>query len=138
MIEYLFVTNPTVEQISQLTQLYRDAGWWGEDPDCPAHIRAIVSGSHCFVAAIHENTVIGMGRAISDRASDGYLQDVTVRKDWRRKGVGARIVSLLTERLNRDGIFWIYLIAEGGTVRFYEASGFEQRPGWVPMKRVPR
>ena len=77
--------------------------------------------------------IIGVGRAISDGASDSYLQDITVKKSYRGKGIGSRIIDLLVEHLNRDGLKWIGLIAERGSHGFYDRLGFNKMPNSIPM-----
>lgn len=67
-----------------------------------------------------------MGRAISDRASDAYIQDVTVVPGFQRRGIGSAIIRKLIERLHRDGLFWIGLIAERNSHGFYERLGFKR------------
>ncbi len=134
MIEYTLLTDPTSEQIAQITELYRLQGWWGDEPDNPDHILAVLKGSHCFVAALMDNGVIGMGRAISDRASDAYIQDLTVREDCRGQGIASKIVRTLVEQLQKDGIFWIGLIAEKGSHGFYRTLGFKEMPDGLPLR----
>ena len=57
------------DYLFQIRSLYRLAGWWSESGDTLEKLVRIISGSHCFVAAVQETGVIlGMGRAISDRA----------------------------------------------------------------------
>ncbi len=77
--------------------------------------------------------IVGMGRAISDRASDAYIQDVTVRKKFRSQGVGTNMIRLIINRLQSDGIFWIGLIAEKGSHGFYEPIGFKPMINSTPM-----
>jgi len=133
MPDYAFLTEPTPVEIQQITTLYRGAGWWMEKVDDPALISRIVSGSHCFVVVTARGRIVGMGRAVSDRASDAYLQDVTVDKAYRREGVGSKIVELLVERLHRDGLSWIGLVAEGNSHEFYRHLGFTKMPDAVPL-----
>jgi aralkylamine N-acetyltransferase len=38
-----------------------------------------------------EKKMIGMGRALSDLTSDAYIQDVTVLKAFRGKGIGKKL-----------------------------------------------
>ena len=95
--------------------LYRMAGWWEDDSDDPAQIHQLISGSHCFAIASAQGEIIGMGRAISDGVSDAYIQDITVNKSFRRRGIASRIVEELVKKLHEDGLYWIGLIAERGT-----------------------
>jgi len=124
MLTYLFLTSPTPQQTQEIIFLYREAAWWSEERDDEELVAKIVRGSHCFLAALDHARIIGMGRAISDHAHDAYLQDVTVHSDYRRKGVGRRLVNRLVERLQSDGIQWIGLIAGRGTHPFYHSMGF--------------
>ena len=74
-------------------------------------------------------TAIGMGRAISDGVSDGWIQDVAVLEDWRGKGIGREIVKALLDNCLEKGLGWIGLVAEPGTREFYTPLGFRERPG---------
>jgi spermidine synthase len=136
-IEYKFIQTPTQAEIARLIELYRLAGWWTDEADHPSLVAGIVAGSHCFLVACRNGAIIGMGRAISDRISDAYIQDVTVDPAFRKQGVGSRIVAMLAERLAADGIAWIGLIAERKTDAFYRPLGFSPMADAVPMLKTP-
>jgi aralkylamine N-acetyltransferase len=133
MIDYQFLLTPTQTEITRLTELYRLAGWWTDPADNPAVVAGIVKGSHCFLVARKAKAIIGMGRAISDRISDAYIQDVTVDPGFRGQGIGSRLVAELVDRLEADGIGWIGLIAERKTHPFYQPLGFSPMADSVPM-----
>jgi ribosomal protein S18 acetylase RimI-like enzyme len=136
MIDYQFILTPTQTEIARLTELYRLAGWWMDEADNPSAVAGIVSGSHCFLVARQADTIVGMGRAISDRISDAYIQDVTVDPAFRGQGIGSRIVAELVARLEADGIGWIGLIAERKTHPFYRPLGFSPMADSVPMLKT--
>jgi ribosomal protein S18 acetylase RimI-like enzyme len=137
-ITYTFITAPTPLQVEGVLELYRLQGWWGPPTDHdPQLAEAIIRGSHCFFIATHEGRLVGMGRTISDRASDAYIQDLTVRPEFRGKGIGTRMVNELIARLKRDGLGWIGLVAEAGTWDFYRRAGFAEMPGSVLMLKKP-
>jgi aralkylamine N-acetyltransferase len=125
---------PTKNQILQIAGLYRAQEWWqvGDD-ESPQIIPKLISGSHCFVAALEGEDIVGMGRAISDGVSDAYIQDLTVRGDRRNQGIGRRILQTLLERLHADGLHWIGLIAEPGSRNLYLRAGFREMSTWIPM-----
>jgi len=135
-----FLVEPTVSQRQQITGLYRAQDWWQADDDTDdtkeQFLTKLIAGSHCFAIATLGETVIGMGRAISDGISDAYIQDVTVRADQRRRGVAGRILQLIIERLHADGIFWVGLIAEPGSTALYRHFGFQEMAGAIPMLAV--
>ncbi len=74
-----------------------------------------------------------MGRAISDGASDAYIQDVMVDKSFQGRKIGSSIIRKLVEQLQTDGLKWIGLIAENDSQRFYENLGFKQMKNATPM-----
>ena len=134
MICYTFLSEPTTDHLNRIIHLYRHAGWWSEkEADDPDLVQRIIEGSHCFLIAHEQNKIIGMGRAISDMASDSYIQDVIVDLEYRNHGIGSNILKKLVERLQTDGLKWIGLIAEHNSHKFYEPLGFKQMPNAIPM-----
>jgi len=126
------------DYLLRIRDLYRLEGWWSEPEDTLEKLARIISGSHCFIAAILEEAgvVLGMGRAISDKASDAYIQDVMVRPEARRQAIASSIIQSIITRLEQDGMTWIGLIAKPGTQPFYRSLGFSEMPGASPMLRT--
>lgn len=121
--------------IKDLILLYKQAGWWEPSFDQhPEFLDSIVKDSAVFVGVFLEEKLIGMGRALSDLASDAYIQDVTVLKEYRGKGIGKKIIRALIEKLKEENVDWIGLIAEPGTSPFYAELGFEPLKDHVPLK----
>jgi GNAT superfamily N-acetyltransferase len=117
-----------------IVRLYETAGWWRAHYD-PAHVGPMVRGSHAFAVAVDPATgeTVGMGRAISDGASDAYVQDVVVAPAYRGRGIGRRIVASLLERCAADGILWVGVVAEPGSAPFWERAGFAPLEGHTAM-----
>jgi spermidine synthase len=136
MIHFDFLQTPDDGDLHQLIRLYREAGWWGNDPDDPGLVKRLVAGSHCVAVARCEGRIVGMGRAISDRASDAWIQDVTVAPAMRHRGIGSGIVRCIVARLEADGIGWIGLVAENGSHPMYEPLGFTAMKNAQPMVRI--
>ena len=130
-IKVKLVTDADAEQIKGL---YKEAGWWDEKIDNdPNLIKKIIKGSFCFAAAFINDRIIGMGRAISDGASDAYIQDIVVLKEFRGKGIGVLIMDELIKHLKSKNIDWISLISEPDTVLFYQKYGFSQMTNFLPF-----
>ncbi len=129
--------DPTEDEIRQIVGLYRDQGWWQPGDDQSEQlVSRLIAGSHSFVIAIEEERIVGMGRVISDGVSDAYIQDLTVRHDRRKQGIGQLILQTLLERLDTDGIRWIGLIAEPGSGNLYLRAGFREMVASVPMLMI--
>ena len=121
--------------MKDLILLYKEAGWWESSYDSqPEFLNYIVKDSALFVGAFWGRKLIGMGRALSDLASDAYIQDVTVLKEFRGKGIGKKIIQTLIEKLKENNVDWIGLIAQPGTSSFYKELGFELLKGHVPLR----
>lgn len=133
MSSIYLLNNPSEDQILRIVELYKSQGWWEDGVEGPDLVQRIVSGSHCFAVASEKNIIIGFGRAISDRASDAYIQDVLVDQAFRGRGVGTQIVEFLIETLHNDGLRWIGVIAEKGSAPFYEPMGFKPIREAAPM-----
>ena len=133
-VNTVMIRVPTENQLREIAGLYRAQGWWqAGDDESPQLIPRLITGSHCFVVALEGEDIVGMGRAISDGVSDAYIQDLTVRSDYRNQGIGRRILQTLLERLHADGLHWIGLIAEPGSCSLYQRAGFREMSAWVPM-----
>lgn len=133
------IVSPSASETDQIIAIYRSEGWWYTDGDRDKdalRLNAIISGSHCFAVAGAKGRVIGMGRAISDRFSDAYIQDVAVHRDHRGQGVGTAIVSALVSRLEADGLGWIGLIAERHSEPFYTRIGFSPMAEATPLLKI--
>jgi len=133
-IDYSFILTPTREDCAQIVNLYRQGQWWyAFDEEQADLVEHIIQGSHCFAVAKEGPRLVAMGRAISDRASDAYLQDVIVAPSYRRHGIGSHLVRLIIDRLHADGIRWIGLIAAPGSAGFYMRVGFTSMEMHLPM-----
>ena len=119
---------------NQITRLYKEAGWWKPENDRqPEFVDRIAENSYCFMGAFHGQRMIGMGRALSDGVSDAYIQDVTVLREFRGRGIGGRVINQLIQKLRADRIEWIGLIGEPGTGDFYKKLGFTEMKDSVPF-----
>jgi aralkylamine N-acetyltransferase len=121
--------------IQELKQLYAEAGWWEPAWDKNHDfLHSIVKDSAIFVGAFLDSKLIGMGRALSDLASDAYIQDVTVLKNFRGQGTGRKIIQKIIKLLKADGVDWIGIVAQPGTLKFYEQLGFKPLKDHIPLK----
>lgn len=129
------VTDFTPQLAAEAAELYREAGFIG--PEEPADfIIPAWRGSTLVAGAFAGESLIGMARAISDGVSDAYIQDVAVSCRYRRRGLGAGLIRLLTARLSERGIDWIGLVGVPGSEAFYASLGGQAQPGHT-LWRLP-
>ncbi|HUU76341.1 MAG TPA: GNAT family N-acetyltransferase [Methanoregulaceae archaeon] len=117
-----------------LIDLYRAGGWWKQEW-YTSQIPVLIRSSFAFAVAIEckSGKTVGMGRVISDSVSDAYIQDLVTLPEYRKLGIGAKIVGTLVKFCKENHIEWIALIAEPGTEEFYIPLGFSRMIDYVPM-----
>jgi len=116
----------------QILNLYQQADFFDETDDISL-IDKIIKGSYAFFVVLKKDEIVAMARCLSDGVSDAYIQDVTVKKEFRGKGIGLFILSHIKTFLLKRGISWIGLIGAPGTEKFYELAGFEKMENFVPF-----
>ena len=128
-IEYLV---PAEIDPAEAAALYVEAGWM--DIADAAQVKAMLRGTFAVSAAFHQGRLIGFMRAFSDGVSDAYMLDLVVNKDYRRHGVGRRILDNLTDHLKQRGIDWILCIGAPGTDKFYARTRAEKLNDYIPYR----
>jgi len=119
----------------EIVELYKAGGWWKDSYD-PSGIKPLIEGSFAFAVAVESSSgkAIGMGRIISDGASDAYIQDLVIMPEYRGQGIGKKLVSALLKRCLSKGLLWVGLIAEPDQDEFYSSLGFKHMKNYIPMK----
>jgi ribosomal protein S18 acetylase RimI-like enzyme len=76
-----------------------------------------------------DNETVGIGRVIGDGSIYYYIQDLIVRPDYQRRGIGSQILHELLKytKSHASPNAFIGLIAADGAVGFYELHGFLSR-----------
>jgi len=123
--------------IDEIVELYKAGNWWKDCYD-KKEIPNLIKGSYLFAVVVlkNSNKAVAMGRVLSDGKSDAYLQDIVVKKEYREKGYGKRLIEFLIRTLIDRKITWISLIAEPGQDDFYHKLGFRKMKDYTPMKYV--
>jgi GNAT superfamily N-acetyltransferase len=113
---------PTVEEYITLT----DAVGWTKDAGVNG-VRAGLKNSLFGAVAVDGESVVGMVRLVGDAANVFYVQDVVVRPDYQRKGIGTALMDAVIDHFQRSTPrhFSIGLFTGRHLAGFYERHGFE-------------
>lgn len=113
---------PTREE---LLDLYDAVGWsaYTRHPDV---LEQALSGSTTVVTARREGRLVGLARALSDGATICYVQDILVRPEEQRHGVGRLLVRRVLDRHADVRQRVLVTDAEPGQRAFYESLGFTE------------
>ena len=122
------------KESAELLKLFAGADF-AELEDGTEWLNEAVKGSMLAAGAFaSDGALIGFARVLGDGVSDCYIQDVTVRSDCRRQGIGQELVKFLIAELRKRHIDWIGLIATPGKADFYRKLGFEIMTDHTPMR----
>ena len=117
----------------QLLELFAEVEF-AEYSEDTQWIADAVANSVAAVGAFDTNDdLVGFARALGDKVSDCYIQDVAVHKSFRKLGIGKALVIELLSQLKARNIDWIGLIATPGNAEFYRKLGFAIMPDHTPM-----
>lgn len=114
--------RPTREE---LLGLYDAVGWSGYTTD-PDTLETAVEGSSRVVTARYGGELLGLARVISDGATIAYLQDVLVRPELQREGVGRALVSAALEPFEQCRQKVLLTDDEPRQRAFYESLGWTE------------
>lgn len=91
-----------------------------------------IENSIYLVSAKLEGEIVGMGRLVGDRARIFYIQDVCIKPEFQRKGIGKLIVKKLIDHIKNNSMsntrVAVGLMSAKGKEGFYQQLGFRIRP----------
>ena len=109
----------------ELAELYEAVGWVAYTRDLDALDRAL-QGSSLVVTARRDGRLVGLARIVSDGATIAYLQDILVRPEEQRGGVGRRLVTAALAPFESVRQKVLLTDDDPGQRAFYESLGFAE------------
>ena len=98
------------------------AAAWDEPPR--QDFGSVLRHSLAYVCADHEGRLVGFVNLAWDGGIHAFLLDVSVHPDFRRRGIGRRLVLRGVEVAQNRGIEWIHVDFEPRLRGFYRRCGF--------------
>ena len=109
----------------EILQLYAQVGWTAYTEDLPA-LECGYKNSLLVLAAYENGELLGIVRVVGDGTTIVFVQDILVRPQFQRRGIGS---ALLQAVLNRyAGVRQIELFTDDTpeTAAFYRSMGFRE------------
>ena len=125
MIDYQVVERkPTAEELSELRQ---SVGWISRDLE--AYEKGLQNSLYGVCVLVKEK-VIGTARVVGDGSTCFYIQDVIVKPEYQRMGIGSEMMKKVMGFIEKNACHGavIGLMAAKNKEGFYEKYGFWQRP----------
>lgn len=118
-MELKFLADPALpaEDIAAL----RKAAGWDERVD---KINRSAGGIYYRAACFDDDLLVGYVEAVSDRVDDAYIRNLITHPDYRRRGIGLRLLEMVTARVKADGIKTANALFEPGLAPLYRKAGF--------------
>ena len=88
--------------------------------------------NHIIYVAIDNKKIVGSTtllieqKFIHDGGLVGHIEDVVVRKDYERKGIGIKLVTSMLERAKEKNCYKTILDCKDDVKQFYERIGFKR------------
>jgi ribosomal protein S18 acetylase RimI-like enzyme len=114
-----------------IVKLYKHVGWW---PNRQVQDITRVINLGLAVGAWDGERLVGFARAVSDGFFRAYIEDVVVHEDYRRNGIGQKLLLRLMNELS--DIETVSLFCDPSLVPFYEQAGFKKKNSQVVMHRT--
>lgn len=122
-MERVVLKEYTDIQMEQITALYHSVGWTNYTTN-PSMLAAAVRNSLKIIIAYEGERLIGLIRVVGDGYSILYIQDLIVRPEYQRHGIG----KLLLQEVERlyPSVYQKVLLTDcrPQSVGFYESCGF--------------
>ncbi|NET35171.1 MAG: GNAT family N-acetyltransferase [Cyanothece sp. SIO1E1] len=121
----------STKSISQaaIIELYKSVDW--SSANKPDRLYQALLNSHSLLTAWDGDRLIGLGNALSDGFLVVYYAHLVIHPDYQGKGVGRKIVERFQEKYG--DFHQQILVADGGSIQFYQKCGFERAGQTEPM-----
>lgn len=90
----------------------------------PRSVENVVEHVRDFAVGVHEDRVVACGALCVFTTALAEIKSLAVAPEWRRKGVGARLVRAFVEESRRLGIRRVFALTDN--VPFFERLGFSR------------
>lgn len=120
-MEINYKENSTFK-LKQLLELYENVGWITYS-NKPSELKEAIENSSFNIGAFDGEELIGLIRVVGDNISIVYIQDILVKENYQRLGVGTNLLKLVLKRYNN--VRQIVLMTDNTekTKQFYEING---------------
>ena len=120
----LKVGNEVPEE--QLLSLYESCQWYAYTRGHRrSELQQAVRDSTYVVTAWDGLKLIGLARGLSDNSAIFYLQDILVRPEFQRQGIGRQLLENCLERFKHVRSRVLMTDDEDKQIKFYESLGFK-------------
>jgi ribosomal protein S18 acetylase RimI-like enzyme len=114
-----------IEQIAPeaIIDLYRSVNWTAYTDDPDNLLRALDKSTYIVICR-EGDKVVGLARSLSDDNAIHYLQDILVRPEYQRRGIGRELFNRCLARFDHVRTHVLLTDGEERQRLFYESLGY--------------
>jgi N-acetylglutamate synthase-like GNAT family acetyltransferase len=129
-IVYRFDIIPKTEQV---IELYNNSGLPRPTND-KERIQKMFEHSNLIVTAWDKDILVGVARSITDWVWSCYLADLAVRHDYKKLGIGKKLIELTKEKVGEQSM--VLLLSVPSAIEYYPRVGFSKQESSFIINRA--
>jgi predicted N-acetyltransferase YhbS len=129
-ISYQFNLTPPIEDI---IELYKSSGI-NRPIDNIDRIAQMYTHSNLVFSAWDEDKLVGIARSLSDFCYCCYLSDLAVREEYKKQGIGKKLIALTKEKIGDQTM--LLLLSAPAAMDYYPKLNFEKVENGFIIKRM--
>ena len=119
------VTAGPLPTLPELVALYDSVRWSAYTREPERLQEALENSGFLWTARSEDGELIGLIRGLTDRVSILYVQDILVRPDWQRSGVGRALMEQMLAEYGHIRQMVLLTDDEPKQLAFYASLGFQ-------------
>ncbi len=115
----------SLSDIKEVFALYTNVGWKNYI-DNPEMLVSAYKNSLLTLGAYDGDRLVGIVRTVGDGYSVVYVQDILIRSDYQRQGIGTKLLRKILDAF--PNVYQMVLLTDNSpkTAAFYKSLGFVQ------------
>ena len=109
----------------EVLSLYRSVGWTAYTRN-PVVLQKGFKNSLLILGAFEADKLIGLIRTVGDGETILFIQDLLVKPEWQRKGIGSQLLQAVFERYSHVRQIELLTDDSSETRAFYRANGMQE------------
>ncbi|MDW7738964.1 MAG: GNAT family N-acetyltransferase [Bacillota bacterium] len=114
-----YLENPELK-VKEVAALRKAVGWDSREDK----IEKILGCTYLTAVCYDGKLLVGFVDVLSDEVDDALIRSLIVHPDYQRKGIGLRLLKMVTHRVKTDKIKTVNVLFEPELAHFYERAGF--------------
>lgn len=114
-----YIENPGLDAAAVAT-LRSEVGWDARKEQ----LEKIIGRTYMTAACFDINRLVGFVDVISDGVDDAFIRNLLVHPDYRRRGVGLKLLQIVIKKIKTDQIKTVNVLFEPELTELYRRAGF--------------